>query len=171
MNEMLGFWIASSAVLFLLSVVYFRENLHRKNSLFGWWLSFGVAMQLVSAYGMLLAFPGWMYRLWPAADWLSYGLAAAVLLCASSRRACPVNQTLLYGLGSMVAFSLGVRWLGAGLGPGLQSWLLNIAFLGPALFLLVAFSNIRADRLPLHIHEAIRALRSQSAGDGAVQTV
>lgn len=167
MNKMLGFWIASSAVLFLLSLVYFHQKHHQKNALFGWWLCLGVLMQGISAYGMLLSFPPWMYRLWPAADYVSYGLGVAALLLAFARRSCPVNQILLYGLGSMMAFSLIVRWLSASLSLGLEAWLLNIAFLGPALFLLMAFSNIRADRLPLYIQDAQRELHLDSASTEA----
>ncbi|MGH9398526.1 MAG: hypothetical protein ACRD18_16960 [Terriglobia bacterium] len=168
MNKMLGFWIASSLVLFLLSLVYFHQSLHRKNSLFALWLCLGVSMQMVSAYGMVLAFPVWMYRLWPAADWLSYALAMAVLVFAFTHRSCPVNQTLLFGVGAMVMFSLAVRWFSGGLSLSLESWLLNIAFLGPAVFLLMAFSNIRVDRLPLYIDGMLRGLRGQSAAGQAM---
>lgn len=167
MNDALGFWIASSAVLLLLACVFFAQGHYRKNAFFAWWLIIGVSMQGVSAYAMLLGFPAWLYRLWPAADWLSYGLAAAALAVAFSRRSCAVNGILLYGLGAMMTFSVGVRWLGAGLGQNIESWLLNIAFLGPAVFLLMAFSNIRADRLPLHIDTWFRGC-DRDAADAAM---
>lgn len=151
MNKILGFWIASSIILFLLSLVYFQHQLHRKNALFAWWLCLGVSMQIISAYGLALGYPRWMYRLWTLADGVSYGLAIAVLVVAFARRSCPVNQTLLYGLGAMVAFNLFVRLAGEHLSERLQSWLVNIAFFGPAIFLLIVFSSIRMDRLPLNI--------------------
>lgn len=162
MNKILDFWIASSIVLFLLSFVYVHQSLYRKNALFALWLSLGIIMQIVSAYGMLLAYPAWMYNLWPIADKLSYALAAGVLAFAFIRRSCPVNQILLYGLGAMVAFSLAVRALGGGLSLDFRSWLLNIAFLGPAVFLLLAFSNITVDRLPLYIDMVLRAFATDS---------
>jgi len=162
-NKIIGFWIASSVILFLLSLVYLQHQLHRKNSLFAWWLCVGVSMQLISAYGLVLGCPPWLVRVWGLADYLSYGLSLAVLVTAFSRRECPVNQTLLYGLGTMVAFNILVRWRGDTFSPDLRSWLLNIAFLGPAIFLLLSFSNIRADRLPLHIKSALETLASQAA--------
>lgn len=161
MNKIVGFWIVSSVVLFLLSLIYLHHQLHRKNSLFAWWLCIGVSMQLVSAYGLVLGYSRWLERVWPLADALSYGLTVAVLIAAVSRRNCPVNQTLLYGLGAMVAFNALIRWFGGSLSPNLRCWLLNIAFLGPAIFLLLSFSNIRADRLPLRIKTAIENLVSQ----------
>ncbi|MGH9357548.1 MAG: hypothetical protein ACRD1O_00025 [Terriglobia bacterium] len=161
MNRIIGFWIASSAVLFLLSLVYLQHQLHRKNSLFAWWLCVGVSMQLISAYGLVLGCPAWLARVWAFADYLSYGLALAVLVAALWRRQCPVNQTLLYGLGAMIAFNALVRWRGDSFNQDLRSWLLNIAFLGPAIFLLLSFSNVRADRLPLHIKSAFENLASQ----------
>lgn len=162
MNKIVGFWIASSIILFLLSLVYLHHHLHRKNALFAWWLCLGVSMQMVSAYGLALGYPSWMYRIWGIADGISYALAVGVIGVALTRRSCPVNQTLLFGLGAMIAFNLAVRWFGGGLSLDLRSWLLNIAFLGPALFLLVAFSNIRADRLPLHIKSALRSWAPQA---------
>lgn len=158
MNKIVGFWIASSLILFLLSLVYLQHHLHRKNALFAWWLCLGVSMQMVSAYGLVLGTPPWMYRIWGLADGLSYALAVGVIGVALTRRSCPVNQTLLFGLGAMVAFNLGVRWWGEHLSIGLRSWLLNIAFLGPAIFLLIAFSNIHADRLPSRIQSALGGL-------------
>ncbi|MGH9436903.1 MAG: hypothetical protein ACRD22_03185 [Terriglobia bacterium] len=168
MNKMLAFWIASSVVLFLLSLVYFHQNLHRKNSPFAWWLGVGVSMQMVSAYGMLLAFPAWMYRLWPMADGLSFALALGVLAVAFVRRSCPVNRALLYGVGAMIALNVMARCIGGGLGEGIESWLQNIAFLGPALFLLTAFSNIRADRLPLYVRAVLHSLRLNPTVDQAI---
>ena len=162
MNKVLGFWIASSLVLFLLSLVYLQHNLHRKNGIFAWWLCLGVSMQLVSAYGLALGYPTWMNWLWSAADVMSFVLAGGVLVVAASRRACPVNRALLYGIGAMVILNLISRWWGDHLGQNLQVWLVNIAFLGPAIFLLVMFSNLRADRLPLCIRTVFPGFVSAS---------
>jgi hypothetical protein len=162
-NRILGFWIASSAVLFMLSLVYLQHHLHRKNGVFAWWLCFGVSMQLVSAYGLALGYPAWMHIVWTLADPVSFGLAAAVLVVAFSRRGCPINQTLLYGVGAMVALNLLSRWWGDHLGANVRIWMVNIAFLGPALFLLLMFSGIRADRLPLQVKSAWRSVSSPSA--------
>src|SRR5579863_3762345 len=160
---MFAFWIASSMVLFLLSLVYFHHNLHRKNALFAWWLFLGVIMQIASAYCLLFACPIWLFKLWPVADGFSYALAGGVLVIAFIQRSRPVNQILLYGLGAMVTFSLTVRWFGSGLSVDLRGWLLNIAFFGPALFMLLAFSNVGVDRLPLYVDSLLRGLASHPA--------
>lgn len=166
MNKILAFWIASSVVLFLLSLVYLQQNLHRKNAVFAWWLCLGVSMQVISAYGLVLGYPRWMNLLWTAADVLSFALAAGVLIVALRYRSCPVNRTLLYGVGAMMVLNLVSRWWGDNLGQNVRIWLLNIAFLGPAAFLLLMFSNIRADRLPLYIRSALPGLASTSTGCG-----
>jgi hypothetical protein len=165
-NKILGFWIASSVVLFLLSLVYLQHNLHRKNAVFAWWLCLGVSMQLVSAYGLVLGYPRWMSFLWVAADVLSFALAIGVLAIAFRHRSCPVNRALLYGVGAMVVLNLMSRWWGDHLGQNVRIWLMNIAFLGPAAFLLLMFSSIRADRLPLHIRSAFPGVASTSSGCG-----
>jgi hypothetical protein len=169
-NKILGFWIASSVVLFLLSLVYLQHNLHRKNVLFAWWLCLGVSMQLVSAYGLALGYPRWMNLLWTAADVLSFALAIGVLAVAYRHRSCPVNRALLYGIGAMVVLNLVSRWWGDHLGENVRIWLLNIAFLGPAAFLLLMFSNIRVDRLPLYVRSRFDEVGSaaMSCSQGAI---
>jgi hypothetical protein len=157
-NKLLTFWIASSSVLFMLSLVYLHYQLHRKNLLFAWWLCLGVTMQLVTAYGMALGNHRFLSYLWRAADIASILLALAVLVLAFVRRSCPVNRTLLYGMGAMLAFDLVTRLTDGRLSMVKQTWLENIAFFGPAIFMLVSFSNIRADRIPLNICSAFRQI-------------
>jgi hypothetical protein len=70
------------------------------------------------------------------------------------RRNCPVNRTLLAGLGAMVVFSLVSRWVGDSVDATTRIWLRNIAFFGPAIFLLVMFTSMRADCLPLLVDAA-----------------
>ncbi|MGH9430996.1 MAG: hypothetical protein ACRD3T_05580 [Terriglobia bacterium] len=158
MNRLVTFWIASSSVLFLLSLVYLHYQLHRKNVLFAWWLCLGVAMQLITAYAMVLGSHRFLGYLWRAADMASIVLAAGVLILAYHRRSCAVNRTLLYGLGTMLAFNLITRLTAGHISMVKQTWLQDIAFFGPALFLLVSFSNIRRDRIPLHICSSLRPM-------------
>jgi hypothetical protein len=159
-NKIVGFWVACSLILFLLSLVYLHNQLHRKNSIFAWWLCLGVSMQLISAYGLVLGCPTWLRRLWSAADVLSFALAVGVLLMAYARRSCPVNQALLYGIGAMIVLNVVSRTCGDQLTAAQRGWLVNIAFFGPAIFLLLMFSNVRADRLPLYLNSALRSLSS-----------
>lgn len=155
MNRLITFWIASSSVLFMLSLVYFHYQLHRKNPLFAWWLCLGVTMELISAYAMVLGSHRFLCLLWRAANIASIMMAVAVLILAYARRSCPVNRTLLYGLGAMLAFNLVAHLTSGHISMVKQTWLQDIAFFGPALFLLVSFSNIRGDRIPLHICSAL----------------
>lgn len=152
MSKMLGFWIVSSTILFLLSLVFLHHQYHRKNIVFAWWLCVGVIMQVISAYGMALGYPRWMIRLWVVADWLSLALAATAVAYAFVHRDCPVNRTLLYGMGAMLGFNILCRTAADSLSANVQTWLQNIAFFGPAIFLLISFSNLRMDMLPLHLN-------------------
>ncbi|MGH9453031.1 MAG: hypothetical protein ACRD2O_03570 [Terriglobia bacterium] len=158
MNRLITFWIASSSVLFMLSLVYFHYQLHRKNPLFAWWLCLGVTMELISAYAMVLGSHRFLCFLWRAANIASILMAVAVLILAYARRSCPVNRTLLYGLGAMLAFNLVAHLTAGHISMVKQTWLQDIAFFGPALFLLVSFSNIRGDRIPLRICSALRQM-------------
>ena len=72
--------------------------------------------------------------------------------------ACAVNRSLLLGVGGLVVLNVASRVLGVHLDHSLQIWLRNIAFFGPAIFLLIALSNIRLDTLPLWVGTAFRSV-------------
>ncbi len=154
-----AFWILDACVLFALSLLYLNQGYHRKNQLFTVWLCGGVLMQLVAAWGLAAGWPQWINQVRAIDDIVTYGLTVGVLALAILRRDCPVNRSLLWGLGGMMALNLFARYVGAGVPAGVQTWLRNIAFFGPAIFLLIAFSNLRLDRLPLRINSAIRTLK------------
>lgn len=151
-----AFWILSASILFCLSLIYLHHGYHRRNFPFACWLCFGVCIQLLGAWGLAAGRPAWFGPMRIVADVLSYGLTAAVLAVAIMHRNCPVNRTLLAGLGAMVAFNLLGRLLGDRLDLMARIWLRNISFLGPAIFLLIVFSNLRVDRLPLWIDSVLR---------------
>jgi hypothetical protein len=159
-----AFWILSATTLFCLSLIYLHHGYHRRNFLFACWLCFGVCVQLLWAWGLAAGRPAWIRPVGVLADFGSYGLAVGVLLVAAMRRNCPVNRTLLAGLGAMVFFSLLGRWLGDSLDLRSRMWLRNIAFFGPAIFLLIMFGGMRADCLPLLVDSAL--CRSGTGTDG-----
>lgn len=163
-----AFWILSATTLFCLSLVYLHHGYHRRNFLFACWLCFGVCVQLLGAWGLAAGRPAWFGPVGILADFTSYGLGAAVLVVAAMRRHCPVNRTLLAGLGAMVAFSLLGRWLGDSLDDVTRTWLRNIAFFGPAIFLLVMFAGMRVDRLPLLVDSALRGVGAGTHGQTRV---
>jgi hypothetical protein len=148
------FWILSATTLFCLSLIYLHHGYHRRNFLFACWLCFAVCMQLLAAWGLAMGGAAWLRPVGMLADLLSYTLGVGVLLLALMRRNCPVNRTLLAGLGAMLAFSLVSRWLGDSVDATTRIWLRNIAFFGPAIFLLVMFTSMRADCLPLLVDSA-----------------
>jgi hypothetical protein len=150
-----AFWILSATTLFCLSLIYLHHGYHRRNFLFACWLCFGVCMQLLWAWGLAAGWPAWVRPVGVLADFGSYGLATAVLLVAAMRRSCPVNRIVLAGLGAMVLFSLLGRWLGDSLNDAARTWLRNIAFFGPAIFLLIMFGGMGGDRLPLLVDSAL----------------
>ncbi|HEV2178556.1 MAG TPA: hypothetical protein VGW33_15325 [Terriglobia bacterium] len=158
-----AFWILDACVLFSLSLLYLYQGYHRKNQMFTLWLCFGVFMQLVAAWGLAAGWPKWIDHVRAADDVVTYLLTAGVLVVAAARRDCPVNRSLLWGVGGMVALNLFARAFGTNVPPQVRTWLRNIAFFGPAIFLLIAFSNLRLDRLPLWIDSMLHALRAENA--------
>ena len=110
---------------------------------------------MLAAWGLAAGWPAWVRPVGVLSDFGSYGLAAAVLVVAVIRRNCPVNRALLAGLGAMVVFSLLGRWLGDSLDLRARIWLRNVAFFGPAIFLLIMFGGMRADCLPLLVDSVL----------------
>ena len=154
----IAFWALDATVLFALSMVYLHQGYQRKNPLFAVWLFNGVLMQLIGAWSLAAGRPPWVNRVRLVDDVIIYVLTAGVLLLAATRRDCPVNRTLLWGLGAMLALNLFSRCLGVHVDRSLQVWLRNIAFFGPAIFMLIALSGIRFDMIPLWINERFRLL-------------
>ena len=165
-----AFWILSASTLFVLSLVYLHAGLHKKNPIFTYWLCAGVAAQVVAAWGLAAGRPWWFGPARSAADVISLALTAAVLIFAAIRcKSCMTNRALLMALGGMLALNIFGRIIGGGLTPPLRIWLRNIAFFGPAFYLLVVFSNIPLDRLPLwaglpRSFSALRMTTEQAAG-------
>ncbi|HUI42101.1 MAG TPA: hypothetical protein VL523_09040 [Terriglobia bacterium] len=153
----IAFWALDATVLFALSLLYLHQGYHRKNPMFAVWLCNGVGMQLIAAWALAAGPPPWVTHLRVFEDIVTYVLSAGVLATAATRRSCPVNRSLLWGVGAMVALNLFSRYLGAHVDHTVQVWLRNIAFFGPAIFLLIALSNIRLDMLPLWITSVFRS--------------
>jgi len=149
------FWILSATTLFSLSLVYLHHGYHRRNFLFACWLCFSVCMELLAACALAAGRPTWLRPVGALADVVSYALGVGVLVVALMRRNCPVNRVLLAGLGAMVVFSLVTRWLGDSVDTVTQVWMRNIAFFGPAIFLLIMFAGMRADCLPVLVDSAL----------------
>ena len=154
----IAFWALDATVLFTLSLLYFNQGYHRKNPLFAVWLCNCVTLQLIGAWSLAAGRPSWVNSLRAVDDVAQYLLAAGVLILAVLRRDCPVNRSLICGLGAMIALNLASRFLGVHVEHSVQIWLRNIAFFGPAIFLLIALSNIRFDLLPLWINSMLRTL-------------
>ena len=154
----IAFWALDATVLFALSLVFLHQGYQRKNPLFAVWLFNGVLMQLIGAWSLAAGRPPWVDRVRLVDDVIIYVLTVGVLLLAVIRRDCPVNRTLLWGLGAMTALNLFSKFLGVRVDHSLQIWLRNIAFFGPAIFLLIALSGVRFDLMPLWISTRFRML-------------
>lgn len=149
MNKALAFWIASSIVLFLLSLVFFHHNLQRKNLPMAAWLVTGVLSELLAAWGLAAGYHPWMATAGRASEWLGVLMTVTVVSVAATRWGCPVNRALALALGGMLAANMVSEALSYNASLHLEAWLRNISFFGPALYLLVTFSGLRMDRLPL----------------------
>ncbi|HEV2380344.1 MAG TPA: hypothetical protein VG206_11180 [Terriglobia bacterium] len=154
----IAFWTLDATVLFALSLVYLHQGYQRKNPLFAVWLFNGVLMQLIGAWSLAAGRPPWVNRVRLVDDLIVYVLTVGVLLFAAVRRDCQVNRTLLWGVGAMLVLNLFSRFMGVRLEHSLQVWLRNIAFFGPAIFLLIALSGIRFDLMPLWVSARFRML-------------
>jgi hypothetical protein len=138
------FWLLSSVVLFLLALIYFSLGLCRRNLYFSCWISIGILFQIFVAVGLAAGSPrpSWMAHAKVGFDLLSYLLAAAAITMAAARRSDPVHMVILQGLGGMLALQLAGRIFGIHLLGPLVIWLRNIAFFGPALWMILCFSDI-----------------------------
>lgn len=58
----------------------------------------------------------------------------------------------------MMVLNVISRCLGSHVEHSVQIWLRNIAFFGPAIFLLIALSNLRLDMIPLWITSMFRTI-------------
>lgn len=154
----IAFWTLDATVLFALSLVYLHQGYQRKNPLFAVWLFNGVLMQLIGAWSLAAGRPQWVNRVRLVDDLIVYVLTVGVLLLGAVRRDCPVNRTLLWGVGAMLVLNLFSRFMGVWLEHSLHVWLRNIAFFGPAIFLLIALSGIRFDLMPLWVSARFRML-------------
>lgn len=165
------FWALDATVLFALSLVYLHQGYQRKNAFFALWLCNGVAMQLIGAWALAAGPPPWIDRLRLCEDVLTYILTAGVLIVAVTHLDCAVNRSLLCGVGAMVALNVLSRFMGLHAQHPIQIWLRNIAFFGPAMFMLVSFSNLRLDMLPLWIKDSLGSAGTRWAAGTAVATV
>jgi peptidoglycan/LPS O-acetylase OafA/YrhL len=160
----LAFWILDASVLFSLSLLYLYQGFNRRNQLFTIWLFLGVLMQLAAAWGLAAGWPTWMNHVRAIFDSLMYIVATGVLALALTRRDCPVNRTLMWGLGAMILLNIFTKYIGGPFDAEARNWLRNIAFFGPAIFLLIAFSNLRMDQMPLWLDSVFRNLVAKTAG-------
>jgi len=167
----LTFWALDATVLFALSLVYFNQGFHRKNAFFAIWLCNGVVMQLIGAWALAAGPPPWIDRIRVSEDVLSYALTAGILILAVIHRDCPVNRSILWGVSAMVALNMLCRFMGVRVDHSAQIWLRNIAFFGPAMFLLLAFSNLRMDMLPLWIKDPMENAGTRWAAGMAAAAV
>ena len=167
----LGFWAMDASLAFALSLVYFHQGYHRKNPIFAVWLCNIVTLQLVAAWALAAGPPPWLNYVRAVDDVLTYFLAAGVLVTAAFQTRCPVNRSLLWGVGAMVVLNLGCRIFGVHLSHPLQIWLRNIAFFGPAIFLLIALSNVRFDLLPLWVDSLLQSIGDRWVGAPALAAV
>ena len=167
----LGFWILDASVLFSLSLLYLHQGFHRKNHWFTVWLFSGVVMQLIAAWGLAAGWPHWMGHIRAVLDAVVYLITIITLVTAIAHRDCVVNRSVLWGLGSMVALNVFARLISGSVDWAVQVWLRNIAFFGPAIFLLIAFSNLRLDRLPLWINSTIDLVSNRVMEEPALAAV
>jgi hypothetical protein len=159
MNKALAFWGACAAVLFALQIVVFHFGVHRRNWCFALWLGSGVAVQIACACFYALRWRLTLNFIARYDWWLGVALAMAALGECAVRRsvsgfADPVNTTVAVGLGAILGANL-IEWMlastpaGEAIGGTAWTWFRNIGFFGPAMWMLLSFSNVEG--LPARI--------------------
>jgi hypothetical protein len=151
----LAFWAACAAVLFSLQLVVLHFGIHRKNWCFTAWLASGVAVQLLAACLYAAHSRTWLPRLGWLDEWLSLALAIGAVFEALVRGTRTSDQVQGVIVGGLVAILMVNAMQGLAARHGyivttdLWAWFRNIGFFGPAMWMLLSFSNVEG--LPARI--------------------
>jgi hypothetical protein len=141
-------WIASSTLAFLVFLVFFSRQFPRYNWLFASWLLLNVAMQgtycVFAAMGRTKSIPDLPI------DMIGWGLLGMAILKAY-RSSDAVNEVILYGLLAQVflhAFSVAALQYHPQEGT-VRVLASNLACFSPLAYMLVRFTFVYSDKLPL----------------------
>jgi hypothetical protein len=145
------FFFLCASLLILLLGIFLHHGFHKKNFAFTAWIVGGCVSCFIAYIGMSLKYPAWMTPAGKISEAISTFLALAAISLGIARWGCPVNRTLVLGLAGMLA----AQWFGwamfklygAHQTASLETWLKNIGFFGPMLWMLGVFSGARFDRL------------------------
>ncbi len=155
-------WIASSTLAFLVFLVFFSRQFPRYNWLFASWLLLNVAMQgtfgVFAAVGRTRSIPDIPIDL---IGWVLLGLA----ILKAYRSSDAVNEVILYGLLAQVflhAFSVAALQFHPQEGS-VRILASNLACFSPLAYMLVRFTFVYSDKLPL-----IAKLREMACGMRAI---
>jgi hypothetical protein len=148
MEAVMKLWIASSSVAFLLFVIFFARQFPKYNWLFASWLLLNVALQgtfaLFAAAGKTRSIPDIPIDF---IGWMLIGLA----MIKAYRSTDAVNEIILYGLIAQVflhAFSMSALHFYQP-DNGARVLASNLACFSPLAYMLVRFTFVYSDRLPL----------------------
>ncbi len=145
-------YILSAAILFFLFLTYFCRQFPKYNRWFAAYLLFTVGLQLLFATGIAAGFMGeipvWMFAV---PGWVLIGLAAVTAFRAQDA----VNGIISDGLGAVIMLNLvGALMIVLGDAPGtMRATLSNIAGVVPTGYMLVRFSFVMSDGLPLWVSQ------------------
>jgi len=145
------FWAACAAVVFALMLISFWTGIHRRNGFYAAWLGFTVCAQLLAACGLALHRPAWFAPAGRVTGAVELLLSICIVILAFCRLDCPINRVLLAGFGAILFFNL-LSYVAVSSPLAdlrVWGWLRNIGFFGPGVYMLVCFSNLRLDALPL----------------------
>jgi hypothetical protein len=143
-------WILSASILFFLFLTFFARQFPKYNGWFSAYLIFSVGLQILFSISLAAGFT----RRIPMTvlDVVGWGLILMAAL-AAGRAHDAVNEVIQNGLGMMVIFNLlalGAIWFHQA-PASMRVWTSNIACFVPSGYMLVRFSFVMSDGLPLWV--------------------
>jgi hypothetical protein len=151
-------YLAACALHLVLLFLFSHLQLYRRHPCFMLWL---LAAPLANLAIWVLYWSGEFRLLVPAQiglDVLWYALLAGALAMAVAEWDDPASAVLRRGIVALIAFALigrvaGRMHLAGGLGLALAN-IMNACYLAPTLYMVVKFSGVRLERLPLWLRES-----------------
>jgi hypothetical protein len=150
-------YLAACALHLVLLFLFSHLQLYRRHPLFMLWL---LAAPLANLAFWVLYWAGegrLLARAEVGLDVLEYALLIGALVLAVIQWHDPSSVVLRRGISALIIFALAGRLaanyqLAGGLGTVLAN-ITNASFLAPIAYMLVKFSNVRLERLPLWLRE------------------
>jgi hypothetical protein len=149
-------WILSASILFFLFLTFFARQFPKYNGWFSAYLLFSVGLQILFSISLAAGFT----RRIPMTvlDVVGWGLILMAAL-AAVRAQDAVNEVIQNGLGMVIIFNLlalAAIWFHQA-PASMRVWTSNVACFVPSGYMLVRFSFVMSDGLPLWVRQILNS--------------